>query len=125
MSDTPTFTALPDRRNTRLSQESNLSEKHSVPQIDGVDPKPLPQDVKQPTQQPREVKGETDGAQAGPTSTDPDVRYVLSGQPTGWAAMAETVRAYDEEKVKDCKEDVDTLLVFVRHQSSMQHCVEL
>lgn len=27
--------------------------------------------------------------------------------------MAEVVRAYDEEKVKDTKEDVDTLLVFV------------
>jgi hypothetical protein len=43
----------------------------------------------------------------------PGVRYVLAGQPAGWAAMAETVRAYDEEKVKDTKEDIDTLLVFV------------
>lgn len=38
---------------------------------------------------------------------------VLSGQPTGWTAMAQAVRNFDEEKVKDCKEDVDTLLVFV------------
>jgi hypothetical protein len=45
--------------------------------------------------------------------SSPDVRYVLSGQPTGWAAMAQTVRAYDEDKVKDAKEDIDTLLVFV------------
>lgn len=40
-------------------------------------------------------------------------QYVLSGQPTGWAAMASVVRDFDEEKVQDCKEDMDTLLVFV------------
>lgn len=28
--------------------------------------------------------------------------------------MVNSVREYDEEKVKDCKEDIDTLLVFVR-----------
>lgn len=28
--------------------------------------------------------------------------------------MAKTVRDVDEEKVKDSKEDIDTLLVFVR-----------
>lgn len=32
---------------------------------------------------------------------------------TGWPAMVKTVREYDEEKVQDCKEDMDTLLVFV------------
>ena len=32
---------------------------------------------------------------------------------TGWAAMAKTVRDFDEEKIRDCKEDIDTLLVFV------------
>ncbi|KAI0758592.1 hypothetical protein BC629DRAFT_1109790 [Irpex lacteus] len=41
-----------------------------------------------------------------------DVRYVLSGQPTGWAAMATKVREFDEERIKDTKEDMDTLLVF-------------
>lgn len=40
-------------------------------------------------------------------------KLVLSGQPTGWTAMAHAVRNFDEERVKDCKEDVDTLLVFV------------
>ena len=40
---------------------------------------------------------------------------VVSGQPTGWTAMAHAVRNFDEEKVKDCKEDVDTLLVFVSY----------
>ena len=28
--------------------------------------------------------------------------------------MAKTVRDFDEEKIRDCKEDIDTLLVFVR-----------
>ncbi|KAI0790196.1 hypothetical protein BC629DRAFT_1287924, partial [Irpex lacteus] len=40
------------------------------------------------------------------------IQLVLAGQPTGWTAMAHAVRNFDEEKVKDCKEDVDTLLVF-------------
>ena len=40
-------------------------------------------------------------------------QYVLSGQPTGWAAMAKVVRKFDEEKVHNCKEDIDTLLVFI------------
>lgn len=44
---------------------------------------------------------------------DTEVRYVLSGEPTGWTAMAAKVREFDEEKVKDTKEDIDTLLVFV------------
>ncbi|KAI0688607.1 hypothetical protein BC835DRAFT_302945 [Cytidiella melzeri] len=39
-------------------------------------------------------------------------QYVLSGQPTGWSAMAKLIREYDEDKVRDCKEDIDTLLVF-------------
>ncbi|KAI0819042.1 hypothetical protein BC629DRAFT_1466084 [Irpex lacteus] len=43
------------------------------------------------------------------------VKYVLSGQPTGWAAMAKEVREFDEEKVKSCKEDIDTLLVFCHY----------
>lgn len=33
---------------------------------------------------------------------------------TGWGAMAKTVRDIDEDKIRDCKEDIDTLLVFVR-----------
>ncbi|KAI0759604.1 hypothetical protein BC629DRAFT_1056791 [Irpex lacteus] len=46
------------------------------------------------------------------TSTRDQTRLVLSGQPTGWTAMARSVRDFDEEKVRDCKEDIDTLLVF-------------
>ena len=38
---------------------------------------------------------------------------VMSGA-TGWGAMARTVRDIDEDKIRDCKEDIDTLLVFVR-----------
>ena len=40
-------------------------------------------------------------------------QYVLSGQPSGWAAMAKILNDYDDERVNDCKEDIDTLLVFV------------
>lgn len=73
-----------------------------------------------PQQQARDV--ESEGNQVSPEGSSlptPDVRYVLSGQPTGWAAMAETVRAYDEEKVKETKEDIDTLLVFVSRCSDV------
>ncbi|KAI0088741.1 hypothetical protein BDY19DRAFT_993586 [Irpex rosettiformis] len=46
------------------------------------------------------------------TQQEPKTKYVLAGQPTGWAAMAKDVREFDEEKVRSSKEDVDTLLVF-------------
>ena len=36
-----------------------------------------------------------------------------NGPSAGWAAMAKTMRDFDEEKIRDCKEDIDTLLVFV------------
>ena len=35
------------------------------------------------------------------------------GQPTGWAAMAEDIRKYDEDKIKECRDDIDTLMTFV------------
>ena len=44
---------------------------------------------------------------------EPSIQYVATGQPTGWAAMAKEVREFDVEKVNECKEDIDTLLVFV------------
>ena len=31
----------------------------------------------------------------------------------GWAKIDRTIRQLDEDKVRDCKEDMDTLLVFV------------
>ena len=37
----------------------------------------------------------------------------MSGQPVGWAAVAQAVRDFDEQQVQDCKEDIDTLLTFV------------
>ena len=50
---------------------------------------------------------------AATADSEPKVQYVLSGQPTGLAAMANAVREYDDERVENCKEDIDTLLVFV------------
>ncbi|GJE90531.1 hypothetical protein PsYK624_066710 [Phanerochaete sordida] len=40
------------------------------------------------------------------------VRYVEVAPQTGWQTMAKAVRDIDEDKVRDCKEDIDTLLVF-------------
>lgn len=41
--------------------------------------------------------------------------------------MARTVRELDEEKFRDCKEDIDTLLVFVskRHGIALYHLTVL
>ena len=43
------------------------------------------------------------------------VRYVEVSDTTGlrWQRIARAVRDHDEEKVRESKEDVDTLLVFV------------
>ena len=51
---------------------------------------------------------------------EPEVKYVLSGQPTGWWAAAKDVREFDVEKVQSCKEDIDTLLVFVSRSSPLE-----
>ena len=62
------------------------------------------------------MRAEKDPAKA---PKDSEVKYVLSGQPTGWWAMSKDVREFDVEKVQSCKEDIDTLLVFVsRRQRS-------
>ena len=42
----------------------------------------------------------------------PQVEVVDKG--SHWQTIAKSVRKLDEEKVKDSKEDIDTLLVFVR-----------
>lgn len=47
------------------------------------------------------------------TLSEEPIKYVLSGQPTGWAAMAQVMRDFDQERLEDCKDDMDTLLVFV------------
>lgn len=40
--------------------------------------------------------------------------YGSQGVGQGWSSMARIVREVDEQKVKDCKEDIDTILTFVR-----------
>jgi hypothetical protein len=35
------------------------------------------------------------------------------GQQSGWAAIAQKTREYDEDKIKDVKEDMDSLFIFV------------
>lgn len=39
--------------------------------------------------------------------------------------MFRTVREYDTDKVSDCKEDIDTLLVFVRDPILFYTCLAL
>ncbi|GJE90526.1 hypothetical protein PsYK624_066660 [Phanerochaete sordida] len=47
-----------------------------------------------------------------PTGGSSNVRYVEVAPSTGWHTMAKAVREADEDKIRDCKEDIDTLLVF-------------
>ncbi|KAI0345114.1 hypothetical protein BDW22DRAFT_999843 [Trametopsis cervina] len=51
-------------------------------------------------------------AQGSAKADSPNTIYVLAGQPTGWAAMAEDIKKYDSDKIDDCKEDIDTLMTF-------------
>lgn len=69
--------------------------------------------------QPPPEHGEHDRHSSGP------VKYVLAGQPSGWAAMAQVVRDFDVEKINDVKEDIDTLLVFVCVQQLLRYWVLL
>ena len=46
------------------------------------------------------------------------IAAIRAGHATGWAAVAQTVHDSDEQQVQDCKEDIDTLLVFVRLATS-------
>ena len=43
--------------------------------------------------------------------------YIRNQERPWWFQTAKEVRESDESKVKDYKEDIDTLLVFVRHCS--------
>lgn len=42
------------------------------------------------------------------------MKYIEVQPSSSWLKMAKTVRDVDEDKVRDTKEDIDTLLVFVR-----------
>ncbi|KAI0683949.1 hypothetical protein BC835DRAFT_1294492, partial [Cytidiella melzeri] len=111
--ESPQPAQVPPRPISPASSQSDASDKSSLAE---TPPQHAATEENQPLlsqQQPKDAK--VDDAQISPEGSSiptSDVRYVLSGQPTGWAAMAETVRTYDEEKVKDTKEDIDTLLVF-------------
>ncbi|THG99275.1 hypothetical protein EW026_g3043 [Hermanssonia centrifuga] len=45
-------------------------------------------------------------------SQRPEGGYVISEMSSGWSEMAQTVKEVDDGKIRDCKEDIDTLLVF-------------
>uniref|UniRef100_A0A0W0EWC8 DUF6535 domain-containing protein n=1 Tax=Moniliophthora roreri TaxID=221103 RepID=A0A0W0EWC8_MONRR len=50
-----------------------------------------------------------DGTHEPPAAPIPDKQYTVQ---QSWAALLETVNKYDEDMVKNWKEDIDTLLVF-------------
>ena len=48
-------------------------------------------------------------------STDDDIHRVrIEPERTGWARIYDLVRQFNKDRVIDVKEDIDTLLVFVR-----------
>lgn len=47
---------------------------------------------------------------------------VSNGTESGWATVAKSINEVDEQKIKDYKEDIDTILVFVSILSSLQWC---
>lgn len=49
---------------------------------------------------------------------DKPVQVAIAGDPKGWTAMAKIAREHDQERVDDTKDDIDTLLVFVRDNGS-------
>ena len=51
-------------------------------------------------------------SRAGNSMSTP-VQVVFPGQTVGWAAAEQSVRDFDEQQIKDYKEDIDTILVFV------------
>ena len=65
----------------------------------------------------------SDGCHPVPSSSPPEkgdgspstaVQTVhIIGQATGWAAMAEDIRNYDDDRVRECRDDIDTLMTFV------------
>ncbi|CAL1708996.1 unnamed protein product [Somion occarium] len=55
-----------------------------------------------------ELHGTTLNSAMGGSMVDP----TFSGRLRGWPRLAKAMSEYDESKVRDCKEDMDTLLVF-------------
>ena len=45
----------------------------------------------------------------------------LDDESLGWVESAEAIKKGDEVKIKGYKEDIDTLLVFVRESCSVYH----
>ena len=63
------------------------------------------------------TKWEKEAQLEPPLKPNPDTPYNNTPS-TGWTAMAHNVREVDEQKVRGHKEDIDTILVFVR-----AHCL--
>lgn len=69
----------------------------------------------------REEIEEEDKRFVGKSDFAPELKHIqidpapeiLYGRESGWAAVARSIRDIDEQKIKDYKEDIDTILVFV------------
>ena len=47
------------------------------------------------------------------TKEDSVQRVQIESERTGWARLSDLLRKYDQDRIQDAKEDIDTLLVFV------------
>ena len=47
------------------------------------------------------------------TKEDSVQRVQIEPERTGWARLSDLLRKYDQDRIQDAKEDIDTLLVFV------------
>jgi hypothetical protein len=86
-------------------QQPTLADAESVHDEENNDPPPVTVPDAPPPPQQDTVFPPNLQAASGP--------YISVG--TGWPAMARIVHEVDAQKIQDYKEDIDTILVFVRH----------
>jgi hypothetical protein len=112
MSSTPTAAAaVVDRRaidplaETVKSQQPTQADGESVRNEENNDPPPVSDRKDPPLPEEETVVSPNLQTASGP--------YASVG--AGWSAMAKIVHDVDAQKVQDYKEDIDSILVFVRH----------
>ena len=52
------------------------------------------------------------------TAMQAEIRVLKAEDKTAWADISATLNDIDEQRISHCKDDIDTLLVFVRWKSS-------
>lgn len=83
---------------------------------------PSPPPLPPPPPPPTNDLGQSDNN--GLASPDPSTldaaQDVTDGTESGWATIAKSIGEVDKQKIKDYKEDIDTILVFVSILASLQ-----